>query len=72
MSYYVVGLLRSGSPVVISRHRSEARALDSAERALNNMPTATAGGLYIHEAEGARDARDIARIRAWADGGGSR
>ena len=64
---YVVGVPRSRTPVVISRHRVEARALDSAERALAEMPTVTGLGLYIHEAEGERDARDLARIRLWAD-----
>ncbi len=66
---YVVGMysLDPPVPVVVSRHRTYDRGLLAARDALTTKPTVTRCGVWVHDAEGTRNALDIAIIRTWAE-----
>lgn len=65
---YIFGILASGRPVYLARHRTmekaEARAVLWEERA----PTMTFLGTLVHDARGMKEAESIARVRIFAEG----
>jgi hypothetical protein len=67
--HYIFGILASGKPVYLARHRTYKRALQRVALWAERAPTMTAQGVLVHEASGMREAEEIAQIRIWAEGG---
>lgn len=64
---YVIGITVKDVPVMIRGHRNENDAIRTGLVALARAKNLTAHGVFIHEAEGRKEAEDLARIRIWAE-----
>ena len=65
---YVFGVTSGYGLAELSRHRTHDAAAQAAGRWLTSAPTVTARGVLVHEAGGAKEARDVAQMRLWSEG----